>query len=133
MWLFTKTGFYSVVKHDTIADTLLVRSRVRADLDRLADRLGTDPGDIREVPPPGDYRWQMPVAKTSLADVIADEVENIDYTTSVKTAIDLGEQDRHNALMRVWVAMMTLQTGHDWGGHFNVDDVDDVDDDPWLD
>ena len=115
MWVFTKRGFYSIVKHNAQPDHFLVRARVRQDLVDLIDSFDGDPSAIEEDPK-ADYRWRVVLPTITVAAYIGSEIAGIDYTTSVKTALDKGEHKRHAAMMRVWTAMMTLQEA---GGRYS--------------
>lgn len=113
MWIFTKTGFYSVVNHRDHPDCYLVRARTREDLVDLIEKTSwvmPDPSHIEEAPT-ADYRWRLVVTKQQFRRVMDEQLENLDYTTNVKHVIDKGDDVRHEALMDVWVAMMTLQRG----------------------
>jgi hypothetical protein len=115
MWNFTQAGFFSIVEHRDGPEHLLVRSRVREDLVRLADELGLAHRRIQNDPL-ADYRWRMKAPRQLVARYLSDCVKAIDYTTSVKDQLDLGEPVRHSAMLGVWTAMMRLQTA----GKYNV-------------
>ena len=42
MWLFTKSGFFSAVRHSAKPDTIHVRSRFAGDLERLCQVARSD-------------------------------------------------------------------------------------------
>lgn len=106
MWLFTRTGFYSVVDDPTKPHHFLVRARVQADLERLAAEAGVDAAVIET--PTRDYRFRMHFHKADFVKAMVDQMMELDYT-NVKDAIDLDEPDRHAAMLRVWSAMYPLQ------------------------
>jgi hypothetical protein len=102
MWIFTKDGFFSIVKHKDDSDYLLVRARVRED---IVDAFGPD--DILELTG-SDYRFRKTVPRAVVADYLSKEAMTIDYT-SVKDDIDKGEPDRHHMLYETWRAHWDLQ------------------------
>lgn len=108
-WIFTKEGFFSLVQHRDDPDVLMVRARVESDLYDLAKFVDVSPKVIETKS--GDYRWRMDFKREVLANALYASVMDIDYTTSVKTALDKGEPKRHSAMMGVWTAMMRLQEG----------------------
>jgi hypothetical protein len=102
MWIFTKDGFFSIVQHKDSPDYLMVRARVREDIQRAFG-----PGDIIEKSG-SDYRFRKTVPRVVVADYFSKAVSEIDYT-SVKDEIDQGEEDRHKMLYAVWRAHWDLQ------------------------
>ena len=57
MWIFTQDGFLSVVEHRDDSDCLIVRSRARDDLERMAHFAGQE----IIVMPDADYRFRVEV------------------------------------------------------------------------
>lgn len=102
MWIFTKDGFFSIVQHKDDPNYLMVRARVREDIQRAFG-----PSDIKESEG-SDYRFRKVVPRPVVADYMSKAVAEIDYT-SVKDEIDQGEKDRHDMLYKVWAAHMGLQ------------------------
>jgi len=102
MWIFTKDGFFSIVKHKDNSAYLMVKSRVRED---LVDAFGPD--DIKELAG-SDYRFRKTVPRAVVADYLKREAYELDYE-SVKDNIDKGEDDRHKMLYAVWAAHFRLQ------------------------
>ncbi len=93
MWLFTSTGFLSIVQDGDDPDRLIVRSRF--------------PGHIRNLFPkaavkrtPGrDYRYRASVPRSEVAAMAARQVEAIGYG-NFKDSI--GESGYHRACTDVW-------------------------------
>lgn len=81
----------------------------------MIDSFDGDTSAIEEDPK-ADYRWRVVLPVPTVAAFLGGELHGIDYTTSVKTALDKGESKRHGAMMRVWTAMMSLQTA---GGRYS--------------
>ena len=62
MWLITTQGFYSVVAHRRDPDKLIVRGRVREDLEALREQIP----ELRVFSDPdADYRWRAVVTGPS--------------------------------------------------------------------
>lgn len=127
MWMYTRTGFYSVTDEPKKPHHFLVRARVKADLERLAVELGASGATVRiEETPERDYGYRMVVHKADFVKVLVDQLMEIDYT-NVKDAIDLGEPERHTAMLRTWAAMSSLQPGDSWARWgYPRDDDDEV-------
>jgi hypothetical protein len=108
MWIFTRIGFFSAVENTQDPATLLVRARVRADIEHLADRLREQgcPCEVRETPD-RDYRWRLIVPKAVFAEVVGALAAGIDYP-NFKDAVHEGTS-RDRAYMRVWSAMRDIQ------------------------
>ncbi len=110
MWLFTTSGFYSVVEKpwDRKAGTLTVRARVAADLDRL--RQGPLPalGPTVESPD-ADYRFRAQAPREAVALAVAALVRDLDYD-NFKAAVGRRQgTDREHAYHGVWHAANKLQ------------------------
>lgn len=137
MWIFTRDGFFSAVEHESDRDMLLIRARVKDDLEALADRLGDRRRDLGaeverfeiEHTPTGDYHWRMPMWRYDWCAYIAEQARQIDYTTNVKGTLDKGEPDRHDFLFDVWDAGHRFQSrrngtpvgGLDWDWTMDCD------------
>lgn len=109
MWIFTKTGFISVVAHDT--DPILVRVRART-RQHLADTfpeaeiidLADGEGDYDY-----DYRFHADVPRMKVALTVAEAIDNLDYTSHAKEAMAGDDNDFYEALLRTWYAMYAYQ------------------------
>ena len=105
MWLFCKSGYFSAVKHNAKPNTILLRARVKGDLERLAEAHQID---MRvEHTPAADYafRAELPVAEWTRA--VMEESDAIDYG-NFKNAVHDGTA-RDDAYMEVWGVMCGLQ------------------------
>jgi hypothetical protein len=106
MWIFTNTGFISVVEpslqdYRGKADMLLVRAR--------------GPGEIESIfgkrfkvtkTPDRDYLFRALIPRETVAEAVAKQVFRLDYG-NFKNSI---RKDRyHNACGRVWGAMFSYQ------------------------
>src|SRR5512140_3824990 len=83
MWLITTSGFLSVVQNLNSTgpdDALLVRGRVRADLERFADfaaRRGARPAVVAS--PNADYGFRLMTSRETLAAYLAEHVGALNY------------------------------------------------------
>jgi hypothetical protein len=100
MWLFTVDGFLSIVNKDCGPDELLVRARVKGDIERAFP-------DARVTETPrADYRYRAAINRNALADYLQRQVQNLDYENFKE---EIGDHDRHAAYLQVWTAMHRMQ------------------------
>ena len=102
MWIFLNNAMFSAVQDRKNIKNLVVRARVGGDLERIF------PGHDVIDSPDGDYRYRIFIDKQKVADVLSQQVMNIDYD-NFKDSIAHDEHDRHNAYYEVWNAMHRLQ------------------------
>ncbi len=100
MWIFLNDSFVSAVQHRLDPSLLMVRARIRGDLDRLF------PGGIVVETPRADYRFRVVVKRTDFAKVVAQEISRIDYANFKDSVKDRA---RHDAYMDVWSVMWREQ------------------------
>lgn len=101
MWVFTRNGFFSAVKHLDRPDCLLVRARFRGDLERLAVAHRIDMA-ITETPE-ADYRFRAVVRQADFARAMEAEARAVDYP-NFKAAVHDGTA-RDAAYMGCWCAV----------------------------
>jgi hypothetical protein len=102
MWIFTKNAFLSIVadKNDPNSENLLIRARRAGDIENVF-------GDVEVFSVPGsDYAFRAWVNRDVVADVMFNEVQNIDYS-NFKNAIK--DNDYHDAALDVWFIMNDYQ------------------------
>lgn len=110
MWIFTKKGFFSIVQDKDDADYLIVRSRVKGDLENLLQHLAPDdepPSAISEDAG-SDYRYRVRALKWTIASLIHDEVNDIDYI-NFKAAVTVEDPRRSEYYGMVWAIMCDMQ------------------------
>src|SRR5262245_52151817 len=102
MWLFARQGFFSIVSHRHKPGYLLVRARLREDIDHLARLLSSKTGSafVPLVTPDADYRYRLEVSRADFARVLVQLVEELDYG-NFKAAIH-GDPKRDRIYGRVW-------------------------------
>ncbi len=100
MWLCTSSAFLSIVADRNNKDRLLVRARVKGHIEAVFPEaeVFTDVG--------ADYHFRAFISRATVAKVIADEVDDIDYPNfkgSVKN------KALHDVYMQVWQLFFDLQ------------------------
>lgn len=100
MWLFTSKGFVSIVQDHNHKDNLLVRARVKSHLQALFPQ-----SKVTETLD-SDYRFRCSLHRKLVEQVVADQVNAIDYWNFKDSVID---PDYHGACLRVWSSMHQLQ------------------------
>jgi len=112
MWIVTTNGFLSIVQNlDSTGpdDALLVRGRVRADLERFADfaaRRGARPAVVES--PDADYGFRLTTSREALAAFLVERVAALDYP-NFKSEVAKGEPGRAHLYMDVWSALHGLK------------------------
>lgn len=112
MWIFCKLGFFSAVQHREKPDVLLVRARIKGDLERLIRAIPRDDllhfGQPKvEITPDADYRYRAEIYKAVFSELLRDTAESIDYDNFKNAAHDGTVRDE--AYMDVWRAMWSAQ------------------------
>lgn len=114
MWLFTRHGFFSIVRSHQTPSLLMIRARNRKHLVRLQSSLiGKDGagalGEILETPDV-DYRWRWIVEPQQAVAILAQLAREIDYPcfkSECQRALDDPIYQRK--LHDVWGAMHHMQ------------------------
>lgn len=78
MWIFTKDWFASVVRVRD-SDDVVVRFRDAKHAKKAAQDLGVDQNSIVQLPN-RDYGWRFICPKQLVARVVADKIQDLDYT-----------------------------------------------------
>lgn len=111
MWIYLKTGFYSVVhKPPCEKGELLVRTRSKVDMDKLQKLLKTKyqfDGEVIDSPK-ADYAYRMVVPRNVIAEFLSAVVTELDYK-NFKDSIGGNDYQRREAYMRCWEAMYEWQ------------------------
>ena len=115
MWIFTKKGFVSIVEDRNDPNCLLVRSRIKGDLERIfKNALGSVHAEVSETPD-ADYRFRVFLPRDLVASTIREEAQDIDYDNFKNGYRDNGDVPAaqrslcHNHMHDVWGAMMNAQ------------------------
>lgn len=100
MWLFTRTGFVSIVEHLDDPDILVVRSRFAGHIRRIF------PNARVIKTPEADYLYRAYIPRHEVADAVKKAAEAIDYP-NFKNAV--GERAYHDACADVWATLYPHQ------------------------
>jgi hypothetical protein len=96
MWVFQNSSFLSVVAHKDRPGHLLVRSRIKGDIERAIPEAKV----FEDVD--ADYRYRAVVPTELFKDAMGEAVDRIDYY-NFKNSVRDGP--RHDAYMSVWQVM----------------------------
>jgi len=127
MWVMLNDAFLSIVQVKGDPETLMVRARRPGDLERV---FGADV-QIIETPTGRDYRYRTMQNRRTVAQIVMANVLSIDYGNFKDSVADNA---LHDAYLKVWTAMGTVQPGGPYGSHLgyrglrNRSIFDDLDD-----
>jgi hypothetical protein len=100
MWIYSKNAFVSVVQDRNDPEVLIVRSRVKGDLEELW------PDAAVEETPYADYGFRTRLGRKEVALAVAKQVMEIDYTNFKDNITD---KRRKPFYLVVWHAMWEMQ------------------------
>ena len=103
MWVFLNNSFLSIVENRNNKEELLVRSRVRGDIDKIFPD-----SNIFEMEN-SDYKYRSYIKKIEVSEKIREIVTNINYD-NFKNSISKSEDQRHSSYLNVWYEMRKLQS-----------------------
>lgn len=106
MWIMLSDVFLSVVADKDDFDFLMVRARVKGDIERVF------PGAVvSKTPAPADYAYRVSLPRETVAKAVRGEVLSVNYF-NFKNSVPTTKRgnNRHDAYLKCWAAMMTLQT-----------------------
>ena len=113
MWLFTTSGFLSIVADQQRPGCALVRARVREDLEAFCERTAA-PTPLET--PERDYRFRTSVPFAVLAADLAQQAARIDYPNFKDEVAGRQGYDRARRYGRIWSVMHELQQDRPDGG-----------------
>jgi hypothetical protein len=102
VWIFTKQGFVSIKQHKDDPEKLLIRARIKGDLEKIF------PGCKVTFGGGTDYRYRTTVDRKPAAVRIAEAVLAIDYTEGFKTSVD-DHCRRAPFYLRIWEVLCDMQ------------------------
>lgn len=112
MWIFTDSGFLSIVQDTAMPGHLLVRARVRRDLKDFILTYCTlydEELPILETPD-RDYRYRVSVRAPRVGEILEMLITSIDYSNFKNRVHDVDPDPRRSiAYTQVWTAMMQFQ------------------------
>ena len=103
MWLFTTTGFISIVEDD--ADQLIVRARDSFSLSPLAQSYNVE---IRSTPT-ADYPYRIFLSKDQFKNYLHNQTGLINYKNFKSEVAIIRGKKFANALLSVWSAMHEVE------------------------
>jgi len=101
MWIFTNTGFLSVVAHRDKKDTLLVRGRRSGEIESIFPKANVYEMDN------ADYYYRSEIKRDEVARVMANQVQDIGYD-NFKSSV--SDNKRHDVYMDIWSIMHAYQS-----------------------
>lgn len=115
MWVFTTQGFYSAVAHRDIPDHLLIRARVKADLERLSTQLPDAHVKARIFKDDGaDYQWRLLVTKQEWATALSRMTFELNYP-NFKNEVRVRQGAKRASLYSsVWSTLLKLDKRKPW-------------------
>jgi len=130
IWVLTPDGFFSAIAFDpkrgkadlkqipaAPEDTLIIRSRVQADIEHLTATLAEDGYDVpwwRDLG--ADYMFRAFVTREQWSAYLTRAVEDMEYGNFKDEVTKRQGKKRHDVYMRVWSALLSLQpSGSTWG------------------
>lgn len=123
MWIFTSDASLSIVKYesdtDAYGDVLLVRSRVRGDIEQFMSlgvseqAMGYQKAMQVMNMPQADYRWRVIAPRWMVNECMAQYISQIEYP-NFKNSVE--DEVRHTAYTDVWQAMYAQYGGYGVAG-----------------
>ena len=107
MWVFTESGFVSVIRHHSEAGKLVVRARDHQSLEGLAHAVGLD----IEPSPGRDYPYRVCIDDSTFATWLSKQIMKINYTNYKSHMEEIRDHDFSSALHSVWSAMRQVEDG----------------------
>jgi hypothetical protein len=100
MWIFLNDAFLSIVSDKDDPGNLVVRARHHGDIRRVFPEVKV------VITPEADYRYRARVPRTLVAEKIASQIAEIDYTNFKDSVTD---ESRHFVYFQVWRQMFIWQ------------------------
>lgn len=137
MWIFNRDGFFSAVEDKDNSEVIMVRARVREDLETLIDRLeGLDYAG-EDMPKPEilewagtDYGYRIFIPRVVWASYLQLSGQELDYT-NFKAANTAPGTFRSAAYHDVWSRLRQWQHDGIFGGGGPWETDEDDPDGPW--
>jgi hypothetical protein len=111
MWIFTRVGFFSCIADKDSSEHMIVRARVRRDIDQLRSTYMPDLGEVIALPN-RDYPFRAKIYKNDFADGMAQIALDIDYTNFKNTVAAEQGYPRAKIYGHVWQDCLELENLH---------------------
>lgn len=137
MWLISKHGFLSIVKHRNKSHTLIVRGRAKEDVEHAArlyaEKLHPNPSQavsdhyvetlVAETPT-ADYRYRFEADANLFESVALELIRSITYPNFKDEVARVQGYDRAHVYTRVWTDLLALDTRESRGFFRDSDTID---------
>lgn len=107
MWIMLSDCFFSIVKKDCARDELMVRARRPGDIEKLFPK-----AQVTEYTA-SDYHYRAAVKIAAIGEALVAELGRVTYS-NFKDSVD--DRPLHDAYLRVWTAMASLQPKRPYSG-----------------
>lgn len=106
MWIATNTAFVSVVEHRDDRDLVIVRGRIRGDVERFLNPLPSGLRVIEEVTPDADYRFRATVDRRAFMHALMRAGRGVKYP-NFKGSV--RAKRRHDLYLQLWGVLRSAQ------------------------
>ena len=103
MWIILNKSFLSIVKNRNNENELLVRARVKGDIEKVFPEAKTFE-DIK-----ADYKYRSYINRKEVASAISEELININYD-NFKSSVSKDDNLRSHAYIDVWRVLNKIQS-----------------------
>jgi hypothetical protein len=110
MWIFTKDGFFSVVRHFDNKSRLVIRARSKDDILRLAKILRIKAFRSKKG---SDYPFRLFCSKSEWVAYLVKEANEIDYT-NFKETIDKSQKFDEKRLYQLHAIWQIMSESYSW-------------------
>lgn len=93
MWLFTKHGYYAIVRDNKNEDIYWLRGRLEADLTNVLELIDIENPEIT-YKDYADYKYRIKLTKKEFIDFMLNIADNLDYS-NFKSMMDNNANQRH--------------------------------------
>jgi hypothetical protein len=108
IWIFTLDGFFSAVQDKDDPGRIMVRSRIKEDLENMLARLAIQ--DVEILAWTGtDYAYRVFIPRPAWRDYLEAMSDGLNYTNFKAAAVDHLDQARSTAYHSVWLRLYEWQ------------------------
>ena len=111
MWIFTRVGFFSCIADKDNESGMIVRARVRRDIDQLRETYMPELGEVISLPN-RDYPFRAKISKVDFAMGMSNVAIDIEYTNFKNTVATEQGYPRAKVYSRVWQDCLELENLH---------------------
>ena len=109
MWIVTKIGFFSLTNHRDQPTNMMVRGRVRTDMERLVNLLPKSAmsSGIIETDD-SDYRYRVIADRDAVGELVGRLAANMDYIGFKDTIAEVSGHTRADIYFNLWEDLHAL-------------------------